>query len=127
MSKQTIFIIIGAIAIVLVISYLMQDTGTDSQAASIDAGLLNSAEAKSAIAEIKKDGKVINATIHSGVLYAEVLDDDTRRDAYASELCKILRDNNLKDLQVKVVEHNTKHLLESNSPYGIILGEASCK
>lgn len=103
-----------------------KQTATVSEAAGVTADPVDTDAVNSAIEQIKKEKNVVRATLDNGVFYAEVQDDGNRRDAFAAELCEILRAKEIK-ASVKVVEHATKHLLESNSPYGIVLGESSCQ
>jgi hypothetical protein len=80
-----------------------------------------------ALAEIKKEPKVIEAIITDvNVLYVSVKDDGTDRSGYASYLCEILRENKATCNRVKVVKVGTTKHPKANNAYGILLGESFC-
>jgi len=81
-----------------------------------------------ALAEIKKEPKVIEAIITDvNVLYISVKDDGTDRSGYASYLCEILRENKASCNRIKVVEAGTTKHPKADNAYGILLGESYCK
>lgn len=81
-----------------------------------------------ALAEIKKEPKVIEALITDvNVLYVSVGDDGTDRSGYASYLCEILRENKASCNRVKVVKAGTTKHPKADNAYGILLGESNCQ
>jgi hypothetical protein len=82
---------------------------------------------KAALEEIKKEPKVLDATItDSDVLYVSVIDDGTRRDGYASYLCEVLTEHNATTKWVKVVKAGSTNDPNKDNAYGVLLGESRC-
>ena len=83
---------------------------------------------KTAIEEIRKEPKVIEALLtDANVLYVSVMDDGTRRDGFAVYLCQIIKEHNSTINCVKVVKVNSTKDPNRDNAYGVLLGESYCK
>ena len=83
---------------------------------------------KSALEEIQKEPKVLDAIItDANVLYVSVKDDGTKRDGYAGYLCEILREKQATTNWVKVIKVGSSNDPNADNAYGILLGESHCE
>ncbi|WP_018627365.1 hypothetical protein [Niabella aurantiaca] len=87
-----------------------------------------SANDEYALMAVKKESKVVDATItDAGVLYAAVHDDGTRRDGYAEYLCQLLKEYRAEAGRVKVVAAGSMNSSDRDNAYGRLLGESWCR
>lgn len=80
------------------------------------------------LAEVKKEPKVLDATITSAnVLYVSMANNGSRRDGFADYLCQVKSDFNTTVTRIKIVAHGTAKSPDRDNAYGILIGESNCR
>lgn len=130
--KKKSFMIIGSIVLLALLGKMFGGKETTSTKTTeinkVDAKQTEQQANEKALAEIRKEKKVIEAIVtNADVLYVSVKDDGANRNGYAEYLCQILKENNSTISRVKITKVGSTNDPNKDNAYGVLLGECYCK